>query len=411
MLDFQEIFRRFGDRTLFLSGNDRTSYRQFAQMLDACGMEGQGTDSPDILDLQWTPQSFARLLGSVRAGRSVFLGNAAPAGDLQPFVSHSPLLVLRTGGTTGEPRHVVHSAQRLLERYKCEERPALKILVLYAAGHIAGLDAFFQAFHRGATLVIPNGRDPHSVCHSIEHFQVEVLPATPTFLQFLLLSGSLDGRKLSSVGAIPHGAEPMPPALRQRLHVVFPHARLLHRFGLTELGALPVRPDPADPDALFLDQTGYAWEIREGELWIKSPARMLGTLEDGPVDAGDSWHPTGDLAEETPRGSIRVLGRREAMINVGGEKVLPETVEALVLEQPGISDAAVEGCPNPLTGQAVCARVIFSGEPAPAGLMRQLRVAAREQGLSLAHVPTRIIAVDQIGKTETGKRDRSQGKA
>ena len=411
MIDIDGIVRRYGDRHLFLQETGAVTFRQFGRMVGEFSKLKTNAARLEPIDLQWTAESFARLLGGFLSGGCQFPGADAPVGDLEPFLASRPLLILRTGGTTGAPRHVVHSVERLLAKYRPEDRPATRILVLYAASHIAGLDAFFQAFHRGSTLVIPGGRDPHRVCHAVEHFQVEVLPATPTFLQFLLLSGALDARKLPSVRAIPHGAEPMPASLRQRLHVVFPHARLLHRFGLTELGALPVRPDPEDPDALFLEQSGYAWEIRDGELWIKSPTRMLGTLEDGPMPQGTGWHPTGDLAEATPRGSIRVLGRREAMINVGGEKILPEAVEDLILGQPGIRDAAVEAIPNPLTGQAVCARVVFDGPPDPMGLIRQLRGAVRDKRLSLAHVPTRVIAVEAIGKTAIGKRDRSQGKA
>ncbi|HSH08895.1 MAG TPA: fatty acid--CoA ligase family protein, partial [Oceanipulchritudo sp.] len=252
---------------------------------------------------------------------------------------------------------------------------------------------------------------PDAVARAITHYQVQILPATPTYLNFLLLSGALDGQKHACVRAIPHGAEPMPPGVRQRLRVVFPNVRLVHRFGMTELGALPVRPDPEEPDALFLDEPGYSWKIVDGELWIKSPTRMLGTLEAGVLVESDGWHRTGDLAEATPRGSIRVIGRREGLINVGGEKVLPERVEALLLEQPAVLDVAVEAIDNPMTGKAVSARVIFAGDPDPMSLLRAVRVAAREKGLSLAHVPTRIVPVEHLEKTAIGKRPRPMGKA
>ncbi len=405
MIHPADIARRYGDRLLFLGGERAITYADFArQVLQEPVPDSAG---PARVDLDWTPAAFVRLLALCLGGRDIAIGCDARPDALGPFRKFGPLLILPTGGTTGAPRHVVHSQQRLLGAYALQERPPVRLLALYAAGHIAGLDTFFQALHRGSTLVLPAGRSPEAIAAAIEAHRVQVLPATPSFLQFLLLSGALEGRDLTCVETVPHGAEPMPPPLRARLQAAFPHAQLLQRFGLTELGALPVRPDPDDPAALFLeDIPGYAWKIEDGELLVQSPRRMLGTLEEGPVDPDAPWHHTGDFAEWTPRGSLRVHGRREALINVGGLKIVPEVVEALLLEQPMVRDAAVHAVPHPLTGQAVVARVVFAGAPDPPALVRALRAAARQRNLPLAHVPTRIEPVDALDRTALGKRAR-----
>jgi hypothetical protein len=54
---------------------------------------------------------------------------------------------------------------------------------------------------------------------------------------------------------------------------------------------------------------------------------------------------------------------------------------------------------------------VFAGQPDVMALLRAIRVDARRRGLSLAHVPTRIVAVEHIGKTAAGKRPRAKGKA
>lgn len=418
MIDLAAIVRTCGSRCLFSETGGSVGYASFAALVDSKRRQWASDAGPGhglvAHQLEWKADAFAGLLARFLLGQNVLLGSAVPAAAparLSPFLGQSPLLVLRTGGTTGDPRHVVHSVASLLSPYHPEMRPPVGLLVLYAADHIAGLDAFFQAFHRGSTLVVPPSLAPRDLAHCIESQRIQVLPATPTLLQFLLLSGELEGRELGAVTTIPHGAEPMPPALRERIAKAFPNARLLQRFGMTELGALPVRADPAAPEALFLDSVDYAWKVEDGELLIQSPTRMLGTLEDGPVDPASTWHRTGDLAEQTPRGSIRILGRREALINVGGSKIVPEIVEAMILEQPGVRDVAVCGIPNPLTGQALCAQVIFAGEADPHGLMKALRAAAREKCLSLAHVPTRIEAVAELDKTAVGKRARPRVKS
>ena len=414
MLPLADIKRRYGKRELFLSAGGRVFYGDFLEKVEAARQAVQDMGQPEeplVVDLEWGADSFARLVGALQAGRVISLAGAVPAGSLGPFLPHRPLLILKTGGTGGRPRHVVHAARRLFSGYALEERGPVRILILYAADHIAGLDAFFQALHRGSTLVIPEERNAAAVARSLEAFSVEVLPSTPTLLHFLLLSGELADRSLESVKAIPHGAEPMPPALRKRLQAVFPKARLINRFGMTETGPLPVRSDAEDPAALRLDSALHTWEVRDGRLFVRSPSRMLGTLEDGLLPDGEEWIDTGDLAEETANGAIRILGRRELLINVGGEKVIPEIVEALLLEQAGIREAAVQSIPNPMTGQAVLAEVVFEGEADPMGLLRRMRRAVRERGLSLAHVPTRVVAVEKLQRTDAGKRARSSGKS
>jgi acyl-CoA synthetase (AMP-forming)/AMP-acid ligase II len=254
--------------------------------------------------------------------------------------------------------------------------------------------------------VTPEGRDPESLTTAIEAHAVEILAATPTQLQFILMADACSGKDLRSVKRIPHGAEPMSEALRKRLWNVFPNARLIQRFGMTELGALPVSEDPADSRALFLEAPNHTWKVENGELHIWAPGRMLGTLEEGPLDPDDPWFRTGDLAERTGNGSIRILGRREELINVGGEKVIPSVVEELLLEHPDILDAQAHAIPNPMTGEAVAARIVCKGKPELLDILSEIRVSARNRGLSLASVPTRIEFVDRVELTPSGKRKR-----
>jgi len=405
MRTFGEITNRFGDRELLVGKSGSTSYAEFFELVEGRSIEAE-LPSNLALSLEWTTDSYSRFFRVMLSGQSVFPGEIFPEGDLASFLPQAPLLILKTGGSTGRPRHVVHSVERFLEKYSLKESPPSRQMVLYAPSHIAGLDAFLQAVHRGGTLVLPEDRSPRAIAESIEEQSVEVLPASPTMLQFLLLSGELEGRDLSSVKVIPHGAEPMPEALSRRVKEVFPAARLVQRFGMTELGALPVREDPKDSRAMYLEAANHTWKVQDGELHIWSPGRMLGTLEEGLMDDSDPWFRTGDLAERTPRGSIRILGRRDSLINVGGEKVLPGLVEDMILQVPAIRDALVFAIPNPMTGQAVAARIVCEGELELVDVLSKLRTLARENGYPLACVPTRIEFVTQLEMTESGKRLR-----
>lgn len=408
MIAFNDIFDRFASRTLFLTASGSVSYREFGEMVMRAK---ESANAGFSIRLSWTPESLATFVASLQYQPVTALCEIPQSADIKPFMEKQPVLVLKTGGTTGKPKHVVHAVERLFGRYPIMERAPSRSLVLFEADHIAGLDAFMQAMRRGATLVIPGSQSAFGIVRAIEELGVDVLPATPTFLQFLLLSSALDGRVIESVKTIPHGAEPMSAELGQRIQRAFPKARLLQRFGLTELGALPVKPDPRDPSALFLKDPDFLWKIEDGELLIQAPTQMLGTLEDGPLAEDDSWYWTGDVAEANSYGAIRILGRREAMINVGGRKVLPETVENFILQQDGVRDVAVYPEPNPLTGQTVAADVVFERDPVPAIWLQTLRRAAIQEGLDLVNVPTHIRPVKQIRKTRVGKRLREPGKA
>lgn len=403
MIALKDIVEQFADRELFITPKGVVTYREFGEMtMDSDGLVGASLFG----GLNWNPGAMAGLVTSLLKHEVTLLCSLPESANLKPFLENQPLLVLKSGGTMGEPKHVVHSVDRLFGKYEILDRPCSRNLILFEADHIAGLDAFFQALHRGATLVFPDSRDAFGIVQAIQDFEVEVLPATPTFLQFLLLSGALEEKVLKSVKTIPHGAEPMLSELRRRIQRAFPRARLVQRFGLTELGALPVKEDPMDPSALVLEGAGYSWKIEDGELLIQAPTRMLGTLEDGPIAEPDGWHHTGDFAEFSASGSVRILGRRETMINVGGSKVLPETVEDFLLHQEGVLDVAVYPEPSLLTGQAVAADIVFEQDPVPAIWLRGLRKRAIIHGLELTHVPTHVRPVKQIQLNRIGKRLR-----
>ncbi|NBD38399.1 MAG: AMP-binding protein [Verrucomicrobia bacterium] len=401
------------ERPFLIGGGETWTYGQLWARVEAMGADERERplEACRIIDLRWEMEPLARLLACFTAGRDLSLCGPVEAATRASFRGRGfgPLLLLRSGGTTGTPRTVVHAQRRFLADYRPRPGEPRRELILYAPDHVAGLDAFMRGLSRGVTLVRPESATPAAIAEALEAHRVEVLPATPSFLQFLLLSGELAGRDLSTVRHIPHGAEPMPASVRAAVKAWFPKARLHHRFGLTETGVLPVEADPEQPEVLRLpdhDDHGYAWRVVDGELWVRSPRRMLGTLEDGLLDTDDLWYRTGDRAEKVPGGGVRVLGRESAQINVGGEKVQPEEVEAWLLEVDGIRDVEVRAAPHSLTGQTVVARVVLEEGANAVDLRSRVRKAARTAARPLVQIPAKFEHVDAIERTDTGKRVR-----
>jgi len=152
---------------------------------------------------------------------------------------------------------------------------------------------------------------------------------------------------------------------------------------------------------------GYEWKVQDGELWILSPGRALGYLAGGSDRLGEfGWFQTGDLAENLPDGSIRVLGRMQDLINVGGEKVLPAEVEGFLLAHPLVADCRVEGAANAVLGQVVSADIVWLGPERDPVAVRQLLQRHADGRIARHKVPVTVRLVDSIASTRHGKKLR-----
>jgi len=243
--------------------------------------------------------------------------------------------------------------------------------------HFGGFNTLLSCFAYDGVGITVAQRLPDPVCRSIEEAGAELLPATPTFLNMLLASGSLQKWQLSSLRLITYGAEPMPQPTLQRISAAFPDVELKQTYGLSELGVLHSRSK--DRQSLWLRIGGEGFETRviDGVLHIRSVSNMIGYLNaPSPIDA-EGWMNTGDLVEER-NGMYRFLGRKSEIINVGGQKVFPSEVESVLLEAPDIVEATVYGRSHPLLGQAVAARVSTTTGEDPDTLTQRLRTFCKE---------------------------------
>jgi acyl-CoA synthetase (AMP-forming)/AMP-acid ligase II len=245
-----------------------------------------------------------------------------------------------------------------------------------------------------------------AVAATIVRHRVEVLPATPSFLNLLLLAGIERTHELGSLRVVPYGAEPMPAGLLERLRVALPRVEFIQRFGTSETGTLPVRTAGTGL-VMRDDQPGFAWKIVDDELWVRSPARGLGYLAGGTDQLQESgWFRTGDFAEQLPDGAFRVLGRRADLINVGGEKVLPGGVEDVLLAHPLVTDCRVFPMANAVLGQVVGAEIVWRGEERDAvNVKRQLHEFAASS-LPKCHLPAVVRLVGAIDTNRNLKKSR-----
>jgi len=227
-------------------------------------------------------------------------------------------------------------------------------------------------FAYGGTAVISDNRTPEEICRVIQKEKIELLPVTPTFLNLMLASGCHREFDLSSVKLISYGTEVMPESTLLRMRDAFPSARLLQTYGLSEIGVL--RSKSRDSGSLWVQVGGHGFETRvvDGVLHVRSQSAMVGYLNaPSPFDE-DGWMNTGDRVE-VDGDYMRILGRESDVINVGGEKVFPAEVEAVLLAADNVAEATVYGVPNAIIGKIPAAYLTLHQEEDAIALKFRLR--------------------------------------
>jgi len=263
--------------------------------------------------------------------------------------SEKPGLVLFSSGSTGEPKGIVHDLGKLLEKYK-PSRAAFRTLSFLLFDHIGGLNTLFHTLANGGTLICPASRKQDVVCSVIEKHRVELLPASPSFLNLLLLSDLRSRYDLSSLKVITYGTEVMPENTLESLNRLFPNVQFRQTYGLTEMGIMRVKSEHSASLWMRVGGEGVQTKIVDGILHIRSDTAMEGYLNAPYPFDEDGWFNTQD--QVVLKGDyIRILGRKSDLINVGGQKVFPAEIENVLLQIPQIQDAAVVGRQHPLLGQ------------------------------------------------------------
>jgi len=302
-------------------------------------------------------------------------------------------LVLFSSGSTGQAKASLHSFPRLLTRFG-ERRRAFRMLTFLLLDHMGGINTLLSIFCNGGTAVTVPQRSAEAVCQAVQDYRVELLPATPTFLNMLLISEAYKRYDFSSIEIISYGTEPMPAATLEALRDVFPGVKFRQLYGLTELGILPTRTNRSNALMVQLGGEGCEVKVVDGTLRIRADTAMLGYLNAPSPFDDDGWFDTGDVVV-IEDGYMRILGRESEMINVGGEKVIPSEIENLLLRMDNVRDVAIWGKPNPITGYVVAARVALAQPEEPKVLQRRVREFCRGR---LA--PYKIPAVVEIAQDD-----------
>jgi acyl-CoA synthetase (AMP-forming)/AMP-acid ligase II len=269
-------------------------------------------------------------------------------------------LILFSSGSTGEPKAMIHDFDHFVDSFQGKKTKNLNMLVFLMFDHIGGLNTLLNTLALGARLVLPESRNTDYIASLIEKYKVNVLPSTPTFLNMLLMAKANEKYNLKSLKMITYGTETMPESVLLKLKVIFPRTRLMQTFGTSETGIAQTTSKSSGSLEMKLDDPNTDYKIVNNELWLRSKTQVLGYLNaDMSSFTEDGWFQTGDLVEQSEDGYIKIVGRSKEVINVGGEKVLPNEVESVILELDIVDDCMVYSEKNAITGQMVAVQVVL----------------------------------------------------
>jgi acyl-coenzyme A synthetase/AMP-(fatty) acid ligase len=313
-------------------------------------------------------------------------------------------LILFSSGTSGEPKGMLHDLDAFLDRYRVVRPRSDVTLQLLLADHVGGLDSAFRTLFAGSTLVVPESRTALAVGEAIERYRATILPASPTFLNLMLLADVPETYDCSSLEVIAYGAEPMPEGLLARLVEAFPHAAFQQKFGTSETGAIRIKSQSRESVYFRIEDSDVEWRVQEDELWLKTSSRILGYLnaDESSLEA-DGWYRTGEWVEVTDDGYLRVIGRHSQWINVGGQKVHPAEVERVLSEIAGVDACAVFAKPAPVTGSMVACAIVTTSEQDLRAWKRLVRSHCRGR-LANWKIPASIELRDALSVTDRLKR-------
>jgi O-succinylbenzoic acid--CoA ligase len=307
-------------------------------------------------------------------------------------------LVVHTSGTAGEPKLVQFDRSAIdaavaASALALEATPHDRWVCCLPLAHVGGLLVLLRGVLLGAPVAIHPHFDPAAVAAEAD---VAFTSVVPTMLHRLLDAGVDLGR----FRAVLVGGAHLPPELRERARAA--GGRIVETYGLTEsCGGVVYDGLPLPGVEMRIDD--------EGGIELRGPMLMLGYRFDAEGTARaltrDGWLRPGDAGEIDPEGRLHVIGRVDALINSGGEKVWPEEVEAALRDHPKIAEVAVGGRLDPAWGQRVVAWVV-PADPADPPTLEELRDAVALR-LPRHKAPRELVLVASLPVTAAGKVRRS----
>jgi acyl-CoA synthetase (AMP-forming)/AMP-acid ligase II len=366
-------------------------------------------------------------------GRTAFLERVADpsVAEADPYAGDpdSVAVLLFTSGTTGAPKAAA-LRNRNLTSYVIstvefagagEDEAAIVSVPPY---HIAGISSVLSSTYSGRRVVHVETFEPRLWVDLVRAESVTHAMVVPTMLNRILDVIAADQGGIPSLRSLSYGGGPMPLSVIERAMALLPDVDLVNAYGLTETASTIALLGPDDHreayastepavrarlasvgrplptvEVVVRGEGGVLAPGERGEIWVRGE-QVAGEYEGNGGGPVDGWFNTRDEGHLDEAGYLFVHGRLDDVIVRGGENLSPGEIETVLMDYPGVDDAAVVGIPDPDWGEKVVAAVV----PADGAVIDEdgLRDFVRAT-LRSTRTPERIEIRDTLPYNETGK--------
>jgi acyl-CoA synthetase (AMP-forming)/AMP-acid ligase II len=331
-------------------------------------------------------------------------------------------VILHSSGTTGPPKLVPRTHRNLVltSHTSIDTRgitSADRCLCLSRAAYAQGMNALMTTIVSGSSLLSVPGPDMSVLPGWLQDYRPTYLSTTPAILRTLAES---HGPLPAPLRLINSSAGALTTNEVDQLEAVL-GVPLLNAYAMSEVSwiagerfagyhRVPGAVGIPFCEIRTVDERGVPLgQYESGEIIVRGPFVFPGYLDDPTATAAaflpDGWFRTGDIGFVDAAGYLHLTGRLGETINRGGEKIVPDEVDAALGSHPAIVEAAVFAVPDALLGEDLVAAVVLEHEET---IERKAIHAWLLDRLPLFKVPRRIWRVEELPRTPTGKVRRSE---
>lgn len=331
--------------------------------------------------------------------------------------------LIYTSGTTNIPKGVPITHEMIefttnniihILRYKKSDVDLLP-LPLY---HSFGLGCLHTSLFVGTTLILQkNASDLHSVLNNLTNYNVTTFASIPATLTKLL---TINSEKLedsfSKVRVVITNSTHIPENTVKQFVQILKNGKLSTYYGLTEASRstfMTFTKNLERTNSVGIAAPGVEIKIlndenenmNEGEIWIKGKnvIKKYWLNKNADKNIVDGWIRTGDFGYFDEKKYLFLRGRKDDLINIGGEKVFPEEVEDVVRHIVGVKDVVAFGVNHDIFGQVIKIHVIKEKNT---DVDKSKILVHCMKNLEKFKVPSKIEFVENIPRTDYGKVKR-----
>ncbi|MBO9714677.1 AMP-binding protein [Sphingomonas sp.] len=352
---------------------------------------------------------------------------------------HDIALIQYTGGTTGTPKGAMLTHQNLSANAR--QVALLDPELGTARDTILGVLPFFHVFANtcvlnrtvltgGEIVMLPRFNAKQALAE-LRRTRPRSLPGVPTMYQALIGAPGMRPGDFTSLRFCVSGGAPLPEQLKQSFEKIT-GARVIEGYGLSESsGVVSTNPYAGLNKPGTIGQPIAATRVRlvdkenpqapapegqPGEIVVAGPQIMKGYWNRPDADAevfvtdaeGVRWLRTGDVGLIDDDGYISIVDRLKDMIAVGGFKVFPSQIEAVLYQNPAVKEALVLGLPDAYHGELPHAYVTLADDATADGPELTTWLNAR---IGKHERVAEVVVRESLPKTMIGKLSRKDLKA